>query len=222
MPTSIRCQQCKKLLRVPDAFVGKQVKCPGCGHSFVAQSPEEESPSVVEIDEEPESQEQAESAPSAAATAWRAVLPKKAKGRPASESVRAPAIALMIVGSTGLILSLLNLAFLFSGRGPFARPVPTQSAQIVHRDEAAYAREQAFNQIYAIGVTVGVVTSILWGVVVPLGGYFMYKLSSWSTVMFAAIVAMLPGHPCCLFGLPFGIWALVVISRPEVKAAFKS
>jgi phage FluMu protein Com len=222
VPTSIRCQRCTKLLRVPDAFVGKQIKCPGCGHSFAAQPPEEELPSVVEIDEEPESQQQAESAPSAAATAWKVVLPKKAKGRPASESVRAPAMALMMVGGLALVLSIANLAFLSTGRGPFARPVPTESAQTLRRDEAAYAREQAFNRVYAIGVTAVVISSVLWGIVVPLGGYFMYKLSSWSTVMFAAIVAMLPGHPFCLFGMPFGIWALVVISRPEVKAAFKS
>jgi len=26
--------------------------------------------------------------------------------------------------------------------------------------------------------------------------------------------------PCCLLGLPFGIWALVVLSKPEVKSQF--
>jgi hypothetical protein len=26
--------------------------------------------------------------------------------------------------------------------------------------------------------------------------------------------------PCCLLGLPIGIWALVVLLKPEVKAAF--
>ena len=36
----------------------------------------------------------------------------------------------------------------------------------------------------------------------------------------AAIIAMIPCHGCCILGLPFGIWALVVLSAPEVKAAF--
>ena len=27
--------------------------------------------------------------------------------------------------------------------------------------------------------------------------------------------------PCCLLGLPFGIWALSVLNKPHVQAAFK-
>jgi len=38
--------------------------------------------------------------------------------------------------------------------------------------------------------------------------------------MAGSIVAMVPCNICCLLGLPFGIWALVVIVRPEVKDAF--
>jgi hypothetical protein len=38
--------------------------------------------------------------------------------------------------------------------------------------------------------------------------------------MVASVVAMLPCQCCCLFGLPFGIWALVVLNKPEVKSHF--
>jgi hypothetical protein len=38
----------------------------------------------------------------------------------------------------------------------------------------------------------------------------------------AAIVALIPCFsPCCLIGLPIGIWALVVLSKPEVKSQFE-
>ena len=38
----------------------------------------------------------------------------------------------------------------------------------------------------------------------------------------ASILAMIPClSPCCLIGLPIGIWALVILMKPEVKAAFK-
>lgn len=38
----------------------------------------------------------------------------------------------------------------------------------------------------------------------------------------AAILAMIPCvSPCCLLGLPLGIWALIVLLKPEVKAAFQ-
>jgi hypothetical protein len=38
-----------------------------------------------------------------------------------------------------------------------------------------------------------------------------------------SIVAMVPClGPCCIVGIPIGIWALVVLMKPEVKAAFTS
>jgi hypothetical protein len=36
----------------------------------------------------------------------------------------------------------------------------------------------------------------------------------------AALIAVVPWSPACLIGIPSGIWALVVLSRPEVVAAF--
>jgi hypothetical protein len=39
--------------------------------------------------------------------------------------------------------------------------------------------------------------------------------------MTAAILAMIPClSSCCIVGLPLGIWALVVLSKPEVKSEF--
>jgi hypothetical protein len=39
--------------------------------------------------------------------------------------------------------------------------------------------------------------------------------------MTAAILALVPcTSPCCLAGIPAGIWALVVLAKPEVKAGF--
>ncbi len=49
----------------------------------------------------------------------------------------------------------------------------------------------------------------------------MKKLESYGLAMAASIIAMIPClSPCCLIGLPIGIWALVVLSKPEVKSAF--
>jgi hypothetical protein len=46
------------------------------------------------------------------------------------------------------------------------------------------------------------------------------RLQYFGLVMAAVIVAMLPCQCCCLLGLPFGIWALVVLNKPEVKSQF--
>jgi len=67
--------------------------------------------------------------------------------------------------------------------------------------------------IYIIG---GIV-----GVVVLLGAGKMQKLESYQFALTASIMAMVPCiSPCCLFGLPLGIWALVVLNKPEVKSHF--
>lgn len=36
MPQIIQCTQCQKKLNVPDQYLGKAVKCPGCGSTFMA------------------------------------------------------------------------------------------------------------------------------------------------------------------------------------------
>jgi phage FluMu protein Com len=239
VPTSIRCQNCKKLLRVPDALIGKQIKCPGCSHAFVAQPPEEEPTSVVEIDEEGESERQ-RSAPAttpidsaAGAAEDDAGVPddsakirapgKKGRRQRALSAARLPAIALLIVGGIGLALAILHLVLLSTGTGPLRPRTPpaNRDAAVLAQGPMGQAQQQAYDQkIYPIATMIGSMAAVLWAVIVLLGGYFMYQLKSWSTVMFATIVAMLPCHLCCLLGLPFGIWALVVINRPEVKSAF--
>ena len=68
---------------------------------------------------------------------------------------------------------------------------------------------------------------VLWGltavtnVLIAIGAVKMMNLSSrgWGTT--AAVLAMIPCiSGCCLLGVPVGIWALVALSKPDVKAAF--
>ena len=65
------------------------------------------------------------------------------------------------------------------------------------------------------------IVGIIVGIVVLVGAMKMRKLQSYNFAMTAAIISMIPCvSPCCLLGLPFGIWALIVLLKPEVKAAF--
>ena len=52
------------------------------------------------------------------------------------------------------------------------------------------------------------------------GALKMRNVQSYGLAMAAAITVMLPCTCCCVLGLPAGIWALVVLNKPEVKAAF--
>jgi hypothetical protein len=49
----------------------------------------------------------------------------------------------------------------------------------------------------------------------------MKQLHKWTMAVAASIVAMIPCiGPCCIIGLPIGIWSVVVLMKPEVKSAF--
>ncbi len=64
-------------------------------------------------------------------------------------------------------------------------------------------------------VTLAVSALIFWG------ASKMKQLENHGLAVLASILAILPCvSPCCVLGLPFGIWALVVLYRPEVKNAF--
>jgi len=66
---------------------------------------------------------------------------------------------------------------------------------------------------------VGLVLSII----VLVGAIKMKNLENYGLAMAASIIAMIPCiSPCCLLGLPFGIWSLVVLSDPAVKSSFKN
>jgi hypothetical protein len=73
-----------------------------------------------------------------------------------------------------------------------------------------------------IGVIIGVLVLLIQAFII-WGAMQMRQLRSYGAAMAASILGMVPCFfPCCCpLGLPFGIWALVVLLRPEVKTAFR-
>ena len=76
----------------------------------------------------------------------------------------------------------------------------------------------------ALTGTMGVIVSgigILTSILIFIGALRMMKRANYGLAMAVSILAMIPCiSPCCLLGLPIGIWSLVVLSKPEVKATF--
>ncbi len=49
----------------------------------------------------------------------------------------------------------------------------------------------------------------------------MISLRWYPLAIAGSVLATIPMvSPCCLLGLPFGIWSLVVLLQPDVKSAF--
>jgi hypothetical protein len=76
-------------------------------------------------------------------------------------------------------------------------------------------------------IIIDLLSFLLIGLVVPivvlLGTIRMEKLQSYGFAMTTAILSIIPcTSPCCfLIGTPIGIWALWVLTDPDVKAAFR-
>ncbi len=120
-----------------------------------------------------------------------------------SSRVNVPGIGLIVTGALGIVTSLGFM--LLWGLGGIA----------------ALADEDAADALGGIGVLMGLtVIGLLISAFVTYAGLQMRQLRSWGAVMAGAILAMLPCGPCCLLGLPMGIWAILVLIDEEVKAAF--
>ena len=64
--------------------------------------------------------------------------------------------------------------------------------------------------------------SIICSAIVVLGGINMLRLSGPNIPILSAILVTLPGVSafcCCCLGTPVGLWALVVLNRPDIRSA---
>ena len=79
--------------------------------------------------------------------------------------------------------------------------------------------------VHLFGGTLGIlgnIVAILVGVFLLYAGLKIRKLENYNAGLIGSIIAMVPCiSPCCLIGLPVGIWALVILNRPEVKSHFQ-
>jgi hypothetical protein len=125
---------------------------------------------------------------------------------PVVDAVNGPAIGLIVVGALGIIFSIGRVIMVAAGINPFSHMQNNPQWVTMAAGSAG------------IGMAL---VGILCGAVTVFGGLKMRSLQSYGLCMAASILAMIPcTSGCCLIGLPIGIWALVVLSKPEVKSAF--
>ena len=81
-------------------------------------------------------------------------------------------------------------------------------------------------QAVLVGAYIGIVVDVLamiGQIVVIVGAVSMLKGQSYASAMAASVISVIPClSACCVLGIPFGIWALVVLNDPGVKTAFRN
>lgn len=140
--------------------------------------------------------------------------------------VNGPAIGLLVTGILNVLLSLYIgfTGLVFWTQGPQIMQQNPGFDQM-QRDMEAQGVDpaQAMKTLEAMGPLwiVFAVVVLIVGVIIILGALKMKKLQSHGLAMTASILAMVPCLSACCPGLPIGIWALIVLNNPEVKAAFR-
>jgi len=126
------------------------------------------------------------------------------------EKVKLPAIFLMVTAGIGALMAVVSFLSNVLGFGFNAANMGDMGGN-----------EQWIGMMSG-GLGMGLnVLALVMAVVVFFGASKMMKLESYGLALAASIIAMIPCiSPCCLMGLPIGIWSLVVLLDKDVKAAF--
>jgi len=140
----------------------------------------------------------------------------------AAEQVAAPAICLIVaavLGIAGQLFLIVNNAVSMA-----VTPAALQQQQQQQTPEGIIIVKRSYTIFGGTGA-VSIVFNVIaigTGAFVIFAAIKMKNLQSIGLAKTGAIISMLPClAPCCLLGLPFGIWSLIVLAKPEVQSAFR-
>lgn len=123
----------------------------------------------------------------------------------------APGIALIVVGSLGLLLMggylILMLIVMATQPGNFSPPPNANDGERVGFYIGSYGT------IAMMALSPFLQTFVIWG------GINMVRQKGRAIAMLACLISVIPCcSSLCLMGIPFGIWGFVVLSDPQVKS----
>jgi hypothetical protein len=124
--------------------------------------------------------------------------------------VQAPAVAMIVVSLVALIVGTLGLI-----------------ADVFLIVSGMVEKLEAMNDGPTSEYT-DIAIRVIWGIILLVASSFvlygalqMKRLKNYRVAVAASIVAMIPlVGPCCLLGIPFGIWAVITLAKPGVRQSF--
>jgi len=135
-------------------------------------------------------------------------VPTPTSAPDASNQVSGPAIGLLITGIIGGIFSLASFFSISIGTG----------LSTLWWEGFPDRYEELWEGAFGIG---GSLVAVAVAAFIIYAALKMRELSQYGMALAASVLAMIPCmSPCCIIGLPIGIWSLIVLSKPEIKAAF--
>ncbi|RKH19112.1 hypothetical protein D7V77_32990 [Corallococcus sp. CA041A] len=136
--------------------------------------------------------------------------PSRAK---AAQDLSVPAILMLVMAGLTFLYLLVSMV------------TPTSSAQLENffdnPDMPQQWKDIVTWMLSPMGRVVTTAPGLVLNGLVAFGGWKMKNLRSYGWAMTAAILCCIPCcGPCSCLSLVPGIWSLIVLNRPDVKAAF--
>jgi hypothetical protein len=135
-------------------------------------------------------------------------------GQPSTDGrINPPAIALIVVSIIGLLGMTTYFVLTLVGVATGAAPLPAAGNEAEKVGQAV----GYYGTIFTIGL------NALLQLLILAAGICMLKRRNYAVCMIGTITAGIPclGSSCCVLGMPFAIWAFVVLMNQDVKATFR-
>jgi hypothetical protein len=212
MALEFRCATCNALLRVPEDRAGKLVRCPHCQAVMMAVATE---PTAAGAPNPFADLQPAEVNPYAAPKPGftPGPAPSFAPSYDVSKAkLQGPAIGMIVAAALGIAMWIFYFAVNVT-TGPDEAGLPPAQNE-------AERMGQIFG--YWLGSVGFPIIGTVFMIVILLGAWKMMRAESYGLALTASILSLLPCTACCVLGLPFGIWGLVVLNDANVKACFSA
>jgi hypothetical protein len=130
------------------------------------------------------------------------------------QKLKIPAIGIITTGALGGLLSLYGVIATLLGSNKNTELPPGLPPEAAGFLKSYLAMMETFNLPLNL-------LELVMSVLTLMAGIRMLQRRSYGLVMTGVIIGMVPClSACCCTGLPFGIWALVVLSNEEVRKSF--
>ena len=150
--------------------------------------------------------------------------PYREGGPPRTNPAQMPGIFLLIVGIINLLLAgylVLNAVTIQALSDAEFEQYMTDTYTRAGRQAPAVDWRTVKSPV-VVSFFAWAAVSFVASIVIILGAVKMMTLRSYGLAMTGAVLSMIPLISCCcLGGQGIGIWALVVLLKPEVKAMFR-
>lgn len=125
--------------------------------------------------------------------------------------VMAPAIALVIVGSLGMVMSIVNVVIAL-----------VRGSAIVDPNAPEFLQDIQQVSVGPLAIVVQAALVVFNGVIIG-GGVQMMRFQMRVFAIVTSVFAIgNVGSCCCVLGAPVGIWCLIVLLSQDVIRAFES